>query len=158
MALEIERKFLVEGTSWREADPGSRYLQGYLCFGPPVSVRIRIAEGKARLTVKRPAGGISRDEFEYEIPIEDGEALLSSAQGTVIEKTRYKIPYAGHTWEVDEFHGANQGLLVAEIELDHPDSGFDCPPWVGKEVTSEARYLNACLARHPYTKWLRKTR
>jgi len=154
MGTEIERKFLVKGDAWREGAKGVPCRQGYMCVGPPVAARVRIMGDRATLNVKRATLDIARDEFEYTIPREDAEALLAGlCEGHVIEKTRYEIEYAGMTWEVDEFHGVNAGLIVAEIELDAVDQEFDRPPWVGEEVSSDARYLNSHLTRHPYSEW-----
>jgi adenylate cyclase len=154
MAIEIERKFLVADASWRGGEAGVPYRQGYLAVGPPASVRVRIAGAKAMLNIKNAMLDISRAEFEYPIPLEDAEALLEGlCDGRVVEKTRYKVPFAGHVWEVDEFCGANAGLVVAEIELKHVDEAFAHPPWLAAEVSGDPRYLNSNLALHPFTEW-----
>ena len=117
-------------------------------------MRVRIQGDRANLNVKRAVVAIVRDEFEYPIPIEDAQALLDGlCMGNIIEKTRHKIPYAGLIWEVDEFHGANSGLVVAEIELEDEHQAFDKPPWIGDEVSDDPRYLNTSLAQHPYSAW-----
>ncbi len=154
MALEIERKFLVTGDAWRILARGVTYRQGHLCRTGTCTVRIRIAGERAFLTVKSRTSGITRAEYEYEIPLADGEELLANlAERPIIKKTRRKIPYAGFIWDVDEFHGENQGLILAEIELEHEDQPFDKPAWIGEEVTGDPRYGNAALARRPFSAW-----
>jgi len=154
VGTEIERKFLVANDAWRGASTGQRCVQGYLAFGPPVAVRVRIMAGVATLNVKTATVSIARHEFEYEIPVEDAEALLrTSCAGAAIEKTRHCVEYGGKTWEVDVFEGANAGLVVAEIELDTEDEPFARPPWVGAEVSGDPRYLNTSLCQHPFTRW-----
>lgn len=154
MGSEIERKFLVVGEGWRVGARAAPCRQGYLAVGPPVAVRVRIMGGRATLNIKRAILDIERDEFEYPLPLEDAEALLAGlCQGTVIEKTRYVTRYADLVWEVDVFEGANAGLVVAEVELDHAVQRVDLPPWVGAEVSGDPRYLNTSLALHPYTRW-----
>jgi adenylate cyclase len=156
---EIERKFLVRDTSWKEGAKGVPYRQGYLAVGPPVAVRVRIAGGKALLNVKRATLDISRDEFEYQIPLEDAEAMLDGlCEGLLIEKMRYKVIYAGVLWEIDVFEGANEGLVVAEIELSDPEQHFEHPPWLGEEVSGDPRYLNTSLSRFPYSQWNKAAR
>jgi adenylate cyclase len=154
MALEIERKFLVDARRLPiQEGGGTPYVQGYLSKGP-ASVRIRIAGPKAFLTVKGPASGISRPEFEYPIPVADAQAMLERlCLKPLIDKTRHRIPHGGHTWEVDVFHGANDGLVVAEIELGSEAEAFVLPPWVTTEVTDDPRYLNANLGAAPYSSW-----
>ena len=154
MPLEIERKFLVVGNSWRAGAEGVAYRQGYLATEPERNVRVRLAGPKAKLTIKGQDEGIARIELEYPIPIEDAEVLLDRlCHRPLIEKTRYKIPHAGHTWDLDEFHGDNAGLIVAEIELGSEDEAFERPPWVGDEVTHDPRYLNANLVSLPFSRW-----
>jgi adenylate cyclase len=155
MGIEIERKFLVQDDSWRAgAGPGRLYRQGYITPGPPAAIRVRLDDTEARLHVKQATTAIVRTEFEYVIPREDAVDILETlCADRVIEKTRYRIPFAGHTWEVDLFHGNNDGLVVAEIELDDPDQPFDKPPWLGKEVSGDPRFLNTYLALHPYRIW-----
>lgn len=152
MGKEIERKFLVVDEQWRVAD-GTKYRQGYLSTDKERTVRVRIAGNKAMLTIKGITQGASRAEYEYEIPVEDAEELLDLCQRPIIEKWRHEIEHAGMTWEVDEFFGDNQGLVLAEVELDSPDEAFDLPPWVGKEVTDDPRYFNANLVHHPFRNW-----
>lgn len=153
MATEIEHKFLVVGDEWRKG-PSTSYRQGYLSIRPDAVVRVRIGGGKGYLTVKGANVGVSRPEFEYEIPESDAEEIIAGLCGTrVIEKTRHRIRVGTHTWEVDEFHGANEGLVVAEIELEFEGQPFEMPTWVTTEVSDEPRYTNAMLATHPFSRW-----
>jgi CYTH domain-containing protein len=148
MAKEIERKFLVKSEAWREnAMPGASYMQAYVAIGEDRSVRVRLIEGKsARLTIKIGRGMLSRNEYEYDIPVEDAEELVGAAIGTVIEKTRYCVSHAGFTWEVDVFTGFYHGLVMAEVELQSEAESPPLPPWVGREVTSDRRYSNMVMA------------
>ena len=157
MGTEIERKFLVSGDSWRADAYAVSCRQGYLAVGPPVAVRVRIMGGKATLNVKKATLDITRDEFEYQIPEHDAEEMLNSlCEGYIIEKTRYRAEYGGKTWEIDEFGGANSGLVVAEIELNRADEVFLKPTWLGAEVSGDPRYLNSSLSRRPYSLWQKK--
>lgn len=154
MGIEIERKFIVTSDAWRElADAGKACRQGYLASGKNAAVRVRIMGQTAWLTVKGVRAGISRPEFEYEIPRSDAEALLVLCGDAVIEKRRHYSTFAGHLWEIDVFSGANAGLVLAEIELKSEDQPFECPPWLGPEVSTDPRYFNAALARHPFGQW-----
>ena len=155
MPVEIERKFLVKDLSWKDsATSFKNFQQGYFPSGDGVTVRARIAGDKARLTIKGPVSGISRAEFEYPIPIADAITFLSSfCIKPVILKRRWYVPFCDFTWEVDEFAGKNEGLIVAEIELDSPDREFPVPPWLGREVSHEPRFRNSHLVRHPYSEW-----
>ena len=155
MAFEIERKYLVADPSIvdRTVLPPSAMRQAYLSTGA-VSVRVRIANGRARLTVKGPTHGIRRAEFEYEIPLGDAEEMMKSLrQGEVIEKTRYERAEGGLVWEIDVFGGANAPLMVAEVELDDEDAEVTKPTWVGEEVSGDPRFGNASLALNPYSGW-----
>ncbi len=153
MGTEIERKFLVKGEAWRAAGPGVLYRQGYLCAGS-ATVRVRTAGNRGLLTVKGPARGLVRSEFEYPIPLADAEAMLTElAEKPLVEKYRYTVPHAGLIWVVDEFLGANQGLILAEVELEREDQGFEKPSWAGREVSDDPRYRNTSLARRSYTLW-----
>lgn len=152
MGIEIERKFLVAGTTWRHG-AGVRFSQGYLNRDKERTVRVRLAGEKAFLTVKGLSIGASRAEFEYEIPVSDAEQLLKLSDGPVIEKIRRVIQLENVTWEVDEFLGENAGLVVAEIELQSEDQAFAKPEWIGEEVTSDARYFNSSLATQPFSSW-----
>jgi adenylate cyclase len=155
MAIEIERKFLVAGSAWRQA-VGVRLSQGYLNRDKARTVRVRLAGAQAFLTIKGLTRGASRAEFEYEIPAADGEQLLKMCEGPVIEKIRRVLVHDGATWEVDEFLGDNAGLVVAEIELQSEDQVFSRPEWLGEEVTHESRYFNSSLASHPFSTWQAK--
>jgi CYTH domain-containing protein len=152
MSTEIERKFLVQGTEWRQGKP-VRLRQGYLNRDKQRTVRVRIAGSRAYLTVKGLTQGVSRPEFEYEIPLHDGEALLALCEGPPLEKIRYTQQHAGATWEVDEFLGANAGLVIAEIELKDERQVFQRPPWLSTEVTGDPRYFNSSLIAAPYGTW-----
>lgn len=156
MGVEIERKFRVRA-GWRPDGAGEEIAQGYLSSVPERTVRVRLRGGRGYLTVKGKNGGADaarRAEFEYEIPAADARALLALAEPGVIEKERCLVPVAdGHTWEVDVFHGENEGLVVAEIELGAEDETFARPDWLADEVTGDARYYNSSLARTPYRLW-----
>lgn len=154
MGLEIERKFLVRGEQWRTLGQGVLLRQGYLSSAPERVVRVRIEGDSAMLTIKGKSRGATRSEWEYPIPLADARAFLDSlCERPIIEKKRYRIPHAGMVWEVDEFFGENAGLVVAEIELESEDQTFGKPDWIGEEVTHDARYFNANLLKHPYSKW-----
>ncbi len=154
MGIEIERKFLVAGEGWRQMSTSRTcFNQGYLSRDPARTVRVRIAGDSAFLTIKGATRGATRAEFEYGIPPADARQLLAMSDGPVVEKVRHLCPHAGMTWEVDEFLGANAGLVVAEIELQSEGQAFDRPSWLGEEVTGDARYVNANLAVRPFTSW-----
>lgn len=154
MAKEIERKFLVVGDTWRALAKGTRYRQGYLSTVKERTVRVRTIDDMGFLTIKGVTVGASRLEFEYDIPVKDATQLLDEiCEKPIIDKHRYKIQYEGLVWEVDEFHGENEGLIVAEVELGSEDQQFKKPDWTGEEVTSDTRYFNSNLIRHPFTKW-----
>lgn len=153
MAKEIERKFLVTGEEWRKAER-RLYRQGYLSIEKERTVRVRTDEERGWLTIKGITTGATRDEYEYEIPLADAESMLQTlCLQPLIEKRRYRIDADGLTWEVDEFLGANAGLVVAEVELESEDQAFDMPPWIGAEVTGERRYYNATLVEKPFSQW-----
>ena len=155
MALEIERKFQVISSDWRAVVRNSQALvQGYLNLEGGGITRVRIAGDSAWLNIKGATRDIVRHEFEYPIPLADAREMLEHlAVGPVVEKRRHHVPYGGWLWEVDEFLGANAGLVVAEIELDDPAAVFARPPWVGREVSAEPRFLNIALVHHPYREW-----
>lgn len=154
MPIEIERKYLVVGDDYRRSGTPVRIVQGYICSSPERVVRVRIKGDRAFLTIKDATVGFSRHEFEYQIPVADAEVMLQSiCTQPVIDKTRWIVPAGGYLWEVDEFHAENDGLVVAEIELECADEVFPLPAWVGKEVTGVERYYNACLFSHPYSAW-----
>jgi adenylate cyclase len=151
---EIERKFLLASDAWRAlAHHRQAMSQGYVASGERVSVRVRVAGHDAWLNIK--SGGLvaSRLEYEYAIPVAEARELLTLAAGPLIEKTRHVVTHGGFEWEVDEFHGDNAGLVVAELELDREDRDFPRPPWIGVEVTQLKRYYNVCLVSHPYSAW-----
>ena len=153
MGTEIERKFLVKEGAWREAK-ATRYRQGYLSTVKERTVRVRTINDKAYLTIKGLTVGASRLEFEYEILVADAEEILDSlCEKPLIEKNRYKVDDGTLTWEVDEFFGENEGLIVAEVELQSEDQQFARPDWVTDEVTSDPRYYNANLIKKPYSRW-----
>ena len=156
MAAEIERKYLVRDSSFLADHQGTLYRQGYLSSSPEdlTVVRIRTVGPKAYLTIKSATTGIVRTEYEYEIPSADAAELLDTlCRPPLIEKTRYQINHAGHTWEIDLFAGDNQGLIVAEIELEDESQTFAPPPWLGDEVSHDPRYFNFNLAQNPYKNW-----
>lgn len=154
MGKEIERKFLINGDAWRMLAEGTMYRQGYLNSAKERTVRVRTVGEKAFLTIKGITVGATRAEYEYEIPFDDCNALLDNlAEKPLIEKKRYKIKQGEFTWEIDEFFGENQGLIVAEIELTSEDQKFDKPAWIGEEVTGDPRYFNSNLIKTPFTRW-----
>lgn len=154
MALEIERKFLVTSDDYRHLAAPVKYMQGYICIERDRLVRVRIAGETAYIGVKIKISNLVRKEYEYKIPIADAEEMLrDSCKIGCIEKERYTFPHEGNIWEVDVFHGDNEGLVVAEIEIPNEDTEFEKPSWVGEEVTFDDRYLNANLAKNPYSKW-----
>jgi adenylate cyclase len=158
MGLEIERKFLTRSSEYKGLATGSTHIaQGYICNVPERTVRVRLRDDQGFITIKGRgnASGTSRFEWEKEISPEDAEALLGIAEPGIIDKTRYLVPNTDgrHLWEVDVFHGENEGLVMAEIELESENEAFDVPSWIGEEVTGDERYYNAYLARHPYKDW-----
>ena len=156
MALEIERKFLVTDDSYKAmAFHSDRIAQGYLCREGGNSARVRVRGDKGYLTIKGPSmdGGLSRFEWEKEIPSGEAWELLKLCHGGIIDKTRHLVKCGKHTFEVDEFHGDNDGLVVAEVELESADEAFERPPFLGKEVTGDKRYYNSSLTRFPFKCW-----
>lgn len=154
MAKEIERKFLVKGDSWRAEAKGKVYRQGYLSSVKERVVRVRTIENKGFLTIKGITKGVSRSEFEYEISVEDANTMLDEiCEKPIIEKKRYKIPQGPLVFEVDEFFGENEGLIVAEVELTSEAQQVDLPDWIGAEVSGDPRYFNSNLIEHPYRLW-----
>jgi adenylate cyclase len=155
MAVEIERKFLVVNDLWRRhVISSSDIKQAYLSNQVNVTVRIRIYHDKAILTIKGPTRGISRDEFEYAVPVDDAQKMLDLRQtGVVIEKTRHKIKCGEHIWDLDIFYGENEGLKMAEVELESESEEFQMPEWAGPEVTGDRRYANSNLVEEPYCNW-----
>ena len=152
MGIEIERKFLVVGDDWRHA-PAVPYAQGYLNRAKERTVRVRVVQDAAWLTIKGASAGATRAEFEYPIPVADARELLALCDGPLVRKTRRVVVHAGATWEIDEFEGDNAGLVVAEIELPSEDAAFEPPPWLGAEVTHDPRYFNSSLATVPWRTW-----
>jgi CYTH domain-containing protein len=156
MGVEIERKFLVADTAFLAGVAGERLQQGYIATTERATVRVRIGGERAWLTLKGRSEGISRREFEYEIPLAHAAACIEElCSGPVIDKTRYRVTHGAHVWEVDVFHGDNDGLVIAEIELARDDEVFECPAWLGAEVSGDPRYYNSSLARRPYRSWAR---
>lgn len=154
MVQEIERKFLVRNDAWRNNAKGTRVRQGFLCTEPERTVRVRVAGDRGTLTIKGKTVGVTRDEFEYPIPREHAEQLLDTlCLRPLIEKVRYVLREGAHTWEVDVFEGENDGLVVAEVELEREDEAFERPEWLGREVTGDPRYFNANLVENPYRNW-----
>ena len=153
MALEIERKFLVDAEKWQPNVPGTLLCQGYLGIDPNPTVRVRIAGDKAFLTIKGRTESISRPEFEYEIPVADAQEMLKLAISNPVEKTRYKVMFEESLWEVDVFSGKNEGLIMAEIELESENQDFARPDWLLDEVSGDRRYYNSYLSEHPFQEW-----
>lgn len=154
MPNEIERKFLVKDTRWKALGNGKLFRQGYLSLEPERTVRVRVAGDKGFLTIKGKTTGVTRAEYEYEIPVSEAASMLDNlCAGPRIEKMRYRIHHAGQIWEVDEFLGDNAGLVVAEIELESEDQQIDLPEWVGEEVSGDPRYYNSNLTLHPFSQW-----
>lgn len=154
MGVEIERKFLVAEASIVDGVAGEAIEQGYLSLDPDRTVRVRVSERRGFLTIKGRTRGVERDEFEYEIPRDDARQLLPLCLGSIVEKRRHRLPAGnGLTWEIDVFEGDNAGLVIAEIELPRAEAEFERPPWLGAEVSSDPRYLNASLAQRPARSW-----
>lgn len=154
MAKEIERKFLTNPRKWSDLGPGLAIRQGYLLVSAQCSVRVRTHGDRGYLTIKGATSGITRDEYEYEIPLAEAIEILDNlCQHPPIEKTRYRILFKGHTWEVDEFAGANRGLTVAEVELKDAGEQVELPDWIDREVSGDPRYFNSSLSIKPFSSW-----
>jgi adenylate cyclase len=155
MAIETERKYLVDAGLWKKLKKpdGTLYKQGYIVSTDECTLRVRLIEDKAYITIKGKAKGISRPEFEYEIPLKGAKDLLKTMGKGGTEKVRYKIRYKGNFWEVDVFRGDNKGLIVAEIELKHEFQQFEKPDWIRQEVTEDMRYANSNLSTNPFKNW-----
>lgn len=154
MGKEIERKFLVDTAAWKPVGEGVHFKQGYLNSAKERVVRVRIEGGQAKLTIKGITTGVTRAEFEYTLPMEDAAILLDHlCEQPLIDKHRHKEVHGGRTWEIDVFHGENEGLVVAEVELGSEDEAITLPPWAAKEVSSDPRYFNSNLLKHPYRNW-----
>ncbi|HEY4323654.1 MAG TPA: CYTH domain-containing protein [Mucilaginibacter sp.] len=155
MGVEIERKFLVDHEKWGKVNKpqGTYYRQGYLLNDDERTIRIRVTDKQGYVTFKGESSGISRKEFEYTIPVEDGIELLNHFAKSELEKIRYRIYFAGKLWEVDEFLGKNKGLIMAEIELNHETEEFEKPDWITVEVSDDGRYYNSYLSVRPFSEW-----
>lgn len=155
MGVEIERKFLVDHKKWRQLvkPEGTHYRQGYLLNDDLRTIRVRVTDKQGFITLKGATNGITRKEYEYKIPVEDGNELLDGFAQSEVEKIRYRIEVAGKLWEIDEFLGDNKGLIMAEIELKRDDEQFELPGWVTIEVSDDARYYNSNLSVNPFAKW-----
>jgi adenylate cyclase len=153
--LEIEHKYLIRKDLWYAVQKplGTDIRQGYLTADPEKTIRIRTTGTNAYITIKGPRRNDTRAEYEYPVPLSEANELLQLCTATVIEKVRYRIEYAGKTWEVDEFFGENEGLILAEIELGFAEEKYDKPAWAGEEVTSDPRYYNSYLSRNPFSRW-----
>ena len=156
MALEIERKFLVKDDSYKAmAYSASRIAQGYICSSRGRTVRVRIRDEKGYLTIKGPSDsqGLGRYEWEKEIPIQEAQELMRLCEPGMIDKTRYLVKSGRHVFEVDEFYGENEGLTMAEVELESADESYEKPDFIGEEVTGDVRYYNSFLMKNPFTRW-----
>lgn len=154
MAKEIERKFLVTSNDWKDLAKGKYYRQGYLSTVKERVVRVRTIDDKGFMTIKGVTVGVTRSEFEYPIPAEDANIMLDTlCEKPIIEKFRAKVAFGGLVWEIDEFHGDNEGLVVAEVELTDEHQAIELPPWIGQEVSGDPRYFNSNLIKHPFTQW-----
>jgi len=155
MPVEIERKYLLRNNDWQlNADQGTNYMQGYIIGSDKASVRVRIQGTQAFINIKSATLGIKRQEFEYAIPLDEAEELLSSlCEKPLVKKTRYFVIENSDKWEVDVFSDENEGLVVAEIELQSEDQNIELPSWCGQEVSEDPRYYNVNLAKHPFSKW-----
>ncbi|MFZ4592605.1 MAG: CYTH domain-containing protein [Ignavibacteria bacterium] len=155
MKYEIERIFLVKKDVWEKLKKpeGHFYRQGYISTEPEKTIRVRVADGKAFLTFKGISTGAKRLEYEYEIPVSDANEMLDEFTSVTIAKVRYVVEFGNKQWEVDVFEGDNEGLIVAELELEEEDEVFELPEWVGMEVTGDARYYNSSLVEKPFKSW-----
>lgn len=154
MGTEIERKFLIKNDEWKKNAQYSDYRQGYIFAEKKGIVRVRTVEQKGFITIKSAPVGLKRQEYEYEIPLADAIVMLETmCENYIVEKKRYKLKYGTHIWEIDEFTGHNEGLIVAEIELSDEDEEFEKPPWVGQEVSRNPKYHNSNLSKKPYKQW-----
>ncbi|MBE7170325.1 MAG: CYTH domain-containing protein [Williamsia sp.] len=155
MAVEIERKYLVDIGKWNKPDNCDKhfYRQGYILTEPEKTIRVRVTDDNGFITIKGKPVGASRSEYEYSIPRQDATELLDKFCASVVSKFRYKVPFAGKVWEVDEFLEANEGLIVAEIELTSEDETFERPEWISEEVTGIEKYYNSNLSKHPFKHW-----
>ncbi|MEM6298132.1 MAG: CYTH domain-containing protein [Bacteroidota bacterium] len=154
MGLEIERKFLLKNSDWEKLHSQKISMrQGYLNTHPERTVRVRVSNQSATLTIKGKTQNTTRQEFEYQIPFEEGGALLNLCEKPLIEKVRFIVKYQDKVWEIDRFEGENEGLVVAEVELDHEGEEFILPAWIGEEVSHDPRFYNASLIKQPFKSW-----
>ena len=153
MPLEIERKYLVTSDNYKICAKPVEITQAYLTIQDNLAIRVRIEEHHASLAIKSKISERVNREYEYNIPLDEARSLMKLSKDAPITKTRHLVDYKNHTWEVDEFHGDNVGLIVAEIELDDENEEFEIPPWLGEEVTADYRYLNSNLAKNPFSSW-----
>ena len=153
MPLEIERKYLVTSDAYKAGANPVEITQVYLTIQDNLAIRVRIEEHHASIAIKSKISERVNREYEYNIPLDEARSLMKLSQHSAITKTRHLVDYKNHLWEVDEFHGENEGLIVAEIELDDENEKFEMPPWLGEEVTSDYRYLNSNLAQTPHKIW-----
>jgi len=154
VAKEIERKFLVTSDAWKNQAKGRFYRQGYLSTVSERVVRVRVIDDTGFITIKGATVGVTRNEFEYEIPVEDAVIMLDAlCVKPIIEKFRTTVEHAGLAWEIDVFHGDNEGLVVAEVEVDDEHQAIDLPAWIGEEVSCDPRYFNSNLITHPFSRW-----
>lgn len=158
MGVEIERKYLLRSDSWRKQSVPMQLQQGYLARDRERTVRVRIQDDQAFLTIKGMSTGMSRAEFEYPIPLDEAREMMAFCHPPLIQKTRHNVNYEGWKWEIDEFYGDNAGLIVAEIELSDENTAFPLPPWIGEEVTHLKRYGNSTLTKHPFSQWSEEER
>lgn len=154
MAMEIEKKFLVKNEQYKSTADSALFRQGYLCTEASRTVRVRSYNGRGFLTIKGETQSCSREEYEYDIPVQDAERMLDTlCKQPIIDKVRYFHTYKGYKWVVDEFLGINAGLVVAEIELENEQQTFEKPEWIGNEITADSRYFNSNLVNNPYKDW-----
>ena len=155
MSKEIERKFLIINDGWKSLPyEEEKYIQGYFATNDKCSIRVRITDDSASINIKSATLGITRSEYDIPVPVADAREMLQNlCARPFIEKTRYKLKHDNHTWEIDVFSGENDGLVVAEIELDSIDEPFTKPDWIGEEVSDDPRYYNVCLVEHPFKSW-----
>ena len=153
MPLEIERKYLVTSDAYKAGANPVEITQVYLTIQDNMAIRVRIEEHHASIAIKSKISERVNREYEYNIPLDEARSLMKLSKHSAITKTRHLVDYKNHLWEVDEFHGENEGLIVAEIELDDENEEFEIPPWLGEEVTADYRYLNSNLAKNPFSSW-----
>ena len=154
MGIEIERKFLITNNGWKKGAKYSTCRQGYIFAEKKGVVRIRVIDQRGFVTIKSAPVGLTRQEYEYEIPLADANSMLEDlCDKYIVEKKRYKIKFGNHVWEIDEFTGHNEGLVLAEIELSNDNETFEPPPWIGEEVSLDPKYHNSNLSKYPFNQW-----